>query len=150
MHTKLKEKLWAYIVQNNPDLMHRLQDEYHVVKYLEEKVSAVMPKALKLLEKNIPGYAIIEICLNEMTAELKPSRYKFILGILKVHFPEIFQTYEEQGQLAYEGVKLVEYCQSTFEAVRFQMDDEQDIQMRSVIKTKIATYLDSNKSNHES
>ena len=62
----------------------------------------------------------------------------------------IFQTYKKQGQLAYEGVKLVENCQSTFEAVGFRMDNEQDIQIRSVIKTKIATCLNSNKSNYES
>lgn len=144
MYTQLKEKLWSYIVQNNPDLMHHLQDEYRVVKYLEEKVSSVMPRALELLAKDIPGYAIIEICLNEMTAELKPSRYQYILRILSQDFPEVFQAYREQGQLVYEGVKLVEYCQRTFEQTNFGIDNERDPQIWSVIKAKINTYLENN------
>lgn len=150
MHTQLKEKLWAYIVQNNPDLMHHLQDEYRVVNYLEEKVSSVMPKAMTLLAKDIPGYAILEICLNEMTVELRPSKYQYILAILSKNFPETFQTFREQGQLAYEGVKLVEYCQPVFEKTHFRKDNEHNPHIRAAIKGKIETYLNSNKTINKS
>lgn len=35
MKTTLKEKLWDYIIENNPELMFSLQEDYSVQKYLD-------------------------------------------------------------------------------------------------------------------
>lgn len=74
MQSMLTEKLWAYIVHNTPDLMLSLQENYSVTRYLEEKVSAIMPTVTQLLDEGKPQYAIEELCLNAMTEDLKPSR----------------------------------------------------------------------------
>lgn len=141
MHQQLKEKLWAYIVQNNPDLMHQLQDEYRVVKYLEEKVSSVMPKAMSYLEKNIPGYAIVELCMEDLTKDLKPSRYNYIVSILSEKFAEKYGQLRENGLLAYEAVNLVEYCKDVFDELRFSEDNKDRNMVQYPITSKIREYF---------
>lgn len=104
MHQQLKERLWAYIVHNNPELMFNLQEGYNVTRYLDEKVSAVMPTALTLLAENRSGHAIIELCMDEMTKELRPSRYHLIKKILSIEFPHVYENLKESGLLTYEIV----------------------------------------------
>ncbi len=142
MYQQLKEKLWAYIVHNNPDQMFRLQDEYNVTQYLEEKVSAVMPLALKLLEEGRDGHAIHELCLNEMTAALKPSRYQYILRIMAEEFEQEYQKLRESGLLTYETVNLVSHCQETFEQLGFSEATEDDSKVYYAFAGKIAQYLE--------
>lgn len=141
MHQQLKERLWAYIVQNNPDLMHRLQDEYGVVKYLEGKVSGVMPKALKLLGAGTPGYAIIERCMDDLTAELRPSRYQYIVSVLHGTFEDNYRQFRERGLLAYEAVRLVEHCKPVFDRLHFSEDNKDDAVVRTTITEAVSVYL---------
>lgn len=141
MYQKLKEKLWAYIVHNNPELMFNLQDEYKVTQYLEEKVSAVMPTAMKLLEAGKDGYAIHELCINEMTAELKPSRYHYIADIMSDEFRHDYERLRESGMLTYETVNLVEYCNETFDALKFNEQNIRDKVLREQIIGKICSYF---------
>ena len=141
MYQQLKEKLWAYIVHNNPDLMFDLQEEYKVTTYLEDKVSAVMPTALKLLEAGKEGHAIHELCLNEMTAELKPSRYHYISRILSEEFAEDYERLKESGLLTYETVNLVGYCKPEFEAINFNEGNSKSDQFRHLVRMKIFKYL---------
>jgi len=141
MHSQLKEKLWAYIVQNNPDLMFRLQEDYCVTQYLEEKVSSVMPTALSLLEQNKPGHVIHELCLNELTAELKPSRYNYIITLLASEFKTENALLRSSGSLGYEAVNLVEYCAAIFDELRFSEQNLQDPNIYKAITEKVADYL---------
>lgn len=141
MYQQLKEKLWAFIVHNNPDLMFDLQEEYNVTKYLEEKVSKVMPTALKLLEEGKDGRAIHELCMNEMTAELKPSRYKYISRIIRESFPEKFESFREAGMLTYETVTMVGLCKATFDNMGFSQKSENDISIKEAIIQIVSIYL---------
>ena len=86
MQTQLKEKLWAFIVHNNPELMFNLQEDYSVTTYLDSKVKDIMPLAEQLLSENRPDYVVEELCLEQMTEELKPSRYQYLLSILEEEF----------------------------------------------------------------
>jgi len=146
MYTPLKEKLWAYIIHNNPDLMYRLQDEYNVTRYLEEKVSAVMPTALKLLEQSKPGHVIHELCLEQMTRELRPSRYNYILHLLGEAFKDEYKRLRQSGLLIYEAVNLVDYCGETFNTLAFSESTENDPIIRRAITSKIMEYLNNSKS----
>lgn len=141
MRTKLKEKLWAYIVSNHPDLMFHLQDEYNVVKYLEESVSEVMPLAMKLLEEDKPGYVIHELCLNEMTKGLKPSRYNYITTVIAEEFEARYTELRESGLLTYEAVNLVEYCKGVFDELGFSEENEEDRTIHYAITGKIDEYF---------
>ena len=142
MHTPLKERLWAYIVSNHPDLMHQLQDEYNVVRYLDEKVSAVMPMALKLLEDGKSGPAIIGRCMETMKKDLGPSRYHYVLGILTQQFEAAYKRLTEAGLLTYEAVNLVDYCRETFEAKGFGWVTEDDPDIRDAVTEQIRVYLE--------
>lgn len=144
MYTQLKEKLWAYIVSNNPDLMFNLQDEYRVVQYLEEKVSDVMPLAMKLLEEGRPGHAIHELCLNEMTKELKPSRYHYILKVLSGSFTREHEQFRESGEITYVAVNLVEHCKGVFDEFGFSEANYGHPKIRSVITSMVESYLTDN------
>ncbi|WEK36114.1 MAG: DUF1896 family protein [Candidatus Pseudobacter hemicellulosilyticus] len=146
MFIVLKEKLWAYIVNNNPDLMFRLQDEYGVVKYLEEKVSGVMPLALRLLEEGKEGMAIHELCMEDLTADLKPSRFNYLTTVISEEFETDYARLRESGMLTYEAVNLVEFCKDTFEQLHFSTANEDDREIRYAIIGKVAEYLEKGRS----
>lgn len=141
MYQQLKEKLWSFIVHNNPDLMFNLQDEYRVTEYLETKVSAVMSTAMKLLEEGKEGHAILELCMNEMTAELKPSRYHYIAALVKDKFPDVFVRLREAGLLSYETVNLVDHCKDTFDVLGFCEENSNDQVIKEQVTGKILDYF---------
>ncbi len=141
MYQQLKEKLWSFIVHNNPDLMFNLQDEYKVTEYLETKVSAVMPKVMKLLEEGKEGYAILEICMNEMTAELKPSRYHYIAGIIKDEFPADYARLREAGQLSYQTVLIVDKCKESFDIFNFCEENKADPVLKEMLHAEILLHF---------
>jgi hypothetical protein len=58
MVEKLKEKLLAYIVHNNPDVMLSLQEDYSVTRYLDVKVNGILPMVDSLLAEGKPHYVI--------------------------------------------------------------------------------------------
>lgn len=141
MYQQLKEKLWSFIVHNNPDLMFNLQDEYKVTEYLETKVSAVMPQVMKYLEEGKEGYAILELCMNEMTAELKPSRYHFIAGIIKDDFTADYFRLREAGQLSYQTVVIVDMCKEIFDVFNFCEEHKTDPVLKEMLHAEILLHF---------
>ena len=141
MVEKLKEKLWAFIVHNNPDLMLNLQEEYSVTKYLDEKVNGILPKIDALLKEEKPQYIIEELCLNEITADLKPSKFLYIRSVIEEEFPDDFKRLSEDGVLTYEVVNLIEACRETFEAFEFSEENEGDRHLRYAIIAQVHDYL---------
>lgn len=141
MQTVLKEKLWAYIVHHNPDLMFRLQEDYSVTRYLEEKVASIMPRAAELLSENRPMYIIEELCLNAMTEDLKPSRYLYLLSVLEDEFSPDYERLKESGTLTYEVCNLIEACKGIFEALGFSSENEENRLLRYAIIGQVQEYL---------
>ncbi len=141
METVLKEKLWAYIVHNNPDLMISLQEAHSVTKYLEEKVNAVMPMAEQLGGEGKPQYAIEELCLNTMTEELKPSRYQYIRSVIEEEFPLDYERMKENGTLTYEVVNLIQVCKDIFSDFDFNSENESNRHLRYAIIGQVHNYL---------
>src|SRR5690606_20679663 len=95
----------------------------------------------KLLESGTRGDAIHELCMNEMTDELKPSRYHYISHILAEEFEEHYERLKESGMLTYETVNLVTECKETFEAAHFSETNQECAQLRGAIFMKITNYL---------
>ena len=141
MQTMLKEKLWAYIVHNNPDLMFNLQEDYSVTKYLEEKVNGILPMAEQLLSEGKPPYAIEELCLEAMTEELKPSRYLYLRSVLEEDFIQDYERLKESGTLTYEVVNLIEACKGVFDDFDFNRENEEDRHLRYAIIGQVHEYL---------
>ena len=141
METVLKEKLWAYIVHNNPDLMIGLQESHSVTQYLDEKVNAAMPMAEQLSGEGKPQYIIEELCLNAMTEELKPSRYQYIRSVIEEEFPLDYERMKENGTLTYEIVNLIEECKDIFEGFDFNSENESNRHLRYAIIGQVHNYL---------
>jgi hypothetical protein len=131
MHNLLKEKLKAYIQQNNPELLIRLQESFSVTTYLEDKVSKVMPTVLRLLEEEKPGYVIEELAMAELTEELRPSRFNYLQEILEEDFPKEYEAFKKAGVLTYE----------TINNFPFTEDNEDDRFLRYAVIAKISDYL---------
>ncbi len=141
MQSMLKEKLWTYIVHNNPDLMFSLQEDYSVTRYLEEKVNAIMPTAGQLLTEGKPLYAVEELCLERLTEDLKPSRYLYIRSVIEEEFKLDYDRLKENGILTYEIVNLIEACKGIFSDFEFSRENEENRHLRYAIIGQVHEYL---------
>ena len=141
MEDILKEKLWFYIIHNNPDLMFTLQEEYNVLGYLNEKVNGVKSILEDMLSEGTPQYIIEEICLNVLIEDLKPSRFIYIRSLLAEEFEKTYTTFRESGILTYEVINLMESCKEVFETIGFTNENEEDPTLRNALIGQIADYL---------
>ena len=139
----LKEKLWTYIVHNNPDLMLNLQQDFSIACYLEQKVFNAQPLISQLLAENKPGYIIEELCMAELTGDLRPSKFNYILSVLEEEFEEDFLLINESGLLTYEIVNLISESETVFETLGFTEVIEQNRMLRYAIASTIRQYLES-------
>jgi hypothetical protein len=141
MENILKEKLGSYIVANNPDLLTQLQAGYSVTKYLEDKMATVRPLMENLLAADEPLYLIEERCLEEMTAELRPSKFNYIKLVLEEEFRAEFNSMVAAGVLNYEVINLIGACKGVFETFEFSEANEDDRFLRYAIIAEIHNYL---------
>jgi hypothetical protein len=141
MENMLKEKLWFYIIHNNPDLMFTLQEEYTVTDYLNEKVNGVKSIMEDMLSEGTPQYIIEEICLNVLTEDLKPSRFLYICSLLEEEFEDTYAAFSESDILTYEVINLMESCRPVFETIGFTKENEEDPTLRNALIGQIADYL---------
>lgn len=143
MQEILKEKLWTYIVHNNPDLMLNLQQDFLLTSYLEQKVFNIQPLISQLLAENKPGYIIEELCMEELTIDLLPSKFNYIGNILENEFTQDFQRLKESGLLTYEIVNLINESETVFETLGFTEDNEQNRMLSYAIIGTIRQYMES-------
>ncbi len=142
MQTILIEKLRSYLVENNPDMLVGLQTSFSVSSYLEDKVSLVMPLVEQLISEGKPQYIIDELCLLELTKDLRPSRFNYIRQILEEEFLQTYTRFREIGVLTYEIINLIEACNPVFEAIGFTEENESDRGLRYGIMGTIQEYLE--------
>lgn len=143
MQEMLKEKLWTYIVHNNPDLMLNLQKDFSVTGYLEMKVFNVQPLVSQLLAKKNPEYIIEALCMQELTKDLLPSKFNYISNILENEFTQDFLRIKESGLLTYEIINLITESETVFETLGFTEVNEQDRMLRYAITGTIRQYMES-------
>ena len=141
MQSILTEKLRAYIAYNNPDLLVSLQGDYSVTAYLEDKVASVIPLLEQLLAEAKPPYIVEELCLNEMTASLRPSKYQYLKNVLEEDFPADYTRMTEAGVLTYEVMNLIDATKEIFETTGFTEENEDDRFLRYAVITEIHDYL---------
>ena len=141
MEDLLKEKLWFYIIHNNPDLMFLLQEDYSVLDYLNKKIDGVKSILDDMLSDDTPKYIIEEICLNVLTEDLKPSRFLYVRSLLSDEFEKTYSAFQESGILTYEVINLMESCKPIFETIGFTKENEEDPTLRNALIGQIADYL---------
>jgi len=141
MQMILMEKLRGYIHQNNPDLMLELQREFRLTAYLEEQVTGIQGLLAQLTLENKPVYIIEELCLNAMTAALRPSKFNRIISILETEFENDSQRMKSSGILTYEAMNLIAVCAPVFETFGFTESNENDNFLYYALTGSIQEYL---------
>ena len=141
MQSILIEKLRAYILVNNPDLAVKLQADYSVTQYLEDKVMSVTPLLEGLLLEGKPGHIIEELCLLEMTTDLRPSRFNYIKSIIEEEFIREYEQLLKTGVLTYECITLVKVCSGIFDNYDFSEATEDNRFLRYSIIAAIAEHF---------
>lgn len=137
----ITEKLWNYIVQNNPDLMIILREEQSVFKYLENKVLTVLPMIADLQKQATPDYLIQEVCMEELTRELRPSKFHYIREIMEAEFEDSFSVMIETGVSTFEIINLMMTCRDIFENFNFSEESEDDRFLRYAVIGEVSAYL---------
>lgn len=138
------EKLKSYIAVNNPDLLIRLEDTAALRQYLEDKVATVMPYAAALIIEQKPQYAIEELCMGRLTADLRPSKFNYLQSILAEEFPERYARFTHTGIATYELLNMLEVCQPVFDKHSFNEATEDSRMLRYEITGTVLDYLSGN------
>lgn len=141
MQQQLKELLWAFLANNNPDVLLGLQEEVTVTAHIDTKVDSVMALVNKLSNQGIPQYIILETCMEALTWEYRPSRFSFIRSVLEDEFPKAFGPMKESGILTYEITNIIVSCEAIFEHFSFTQENEENRQLRYAIIGQIDGYL---------
>ena len=135
-------KLHKYITENNPDLLLELQQHNAVTGYLESKVAGIMTLMEELFEQGQNAYEIEEQCLEELTADLRPSRYLYIRELLADEFEPEYVKLLDTGLIVFELLNLVQSCKSVFEELGFTSENEDDRHLRYAITGAIKEYFE--------
>jgi hypothetical protein len=111
---KLEDLFRGYIAENNPDLIVKLEGNEAMKRYITDKVNASMELAKRLKEKGNTDSEILKACLSEMVSGLLPSRFQFVKGVIKKHFPRKYAVFAEMGVLTYELIRIIECHEDLF------------------------------------
>ena len=141
MQIILKERLQAYIIEHNPELVNGLKADLSMNSYLEGRVKSVMPYVLELISEDKPGHVIEELALEQMTASLRPSKFDYLKALVAEEFTEDFQLFKRRGVLTFETLNLVDHCQDIFETFSFSEANEQYNLLRHALIARIRQYL---------
>lgn len=140
-------KLLEYIRENNPDVLFALEAEDKLRLWLYSKAETVESLWQQMEAEKQPAYIIEETCLNELTRELRPSRYNYIINLLEQESENDYTILVKSGLLQHEIVNMIGYCDSVFNDLKFSEDNEDNQFIRYAICGAISEYLDSNRVN---
>lgn len=141
MQEILKKKLRAYLVENNPDVLLKLNGDLKISDYINDKVKAVMPKVKVFLNEGQAVSAVEKYCMDLLTADLRPSRFNYLKEVVEVEFPDRYEKFKEAGVLTFEIVNMVEACQLIFDDWNFSEANMNDRLLKHAIIAQVHDYL---------
>jgi hypothetical protein len=141
MKEHLTQKLHAYLVQNHLDLLISLQEDHRLTPYLTSKVASIKDLYEGLQAENRPPYVIEALCLEELTRDLRPSRFNYMKELLEEEFEAEYLRMKDSGILTYEVINLIGACEPIFEVFTFSEDNEDDRQLRYAVMGMISEYI---------
>lgn len=143
MQELLINKLHAYLVQNHLDLLISLQEDHRLEPYLKTKVASVKELCDNLSAEKRPPYVIEALCLEELTRDLRPSRFNYMRNLLEEEYEAEYLRMRESGILTYEVINLIGACEPIFEIFGFSDDNEDNKELRYAVIGMIAEYIGS-------
>jgi hypothetical protein len=147
MKDALISKLLEYLRDYNPDILFALEAEDKLRLWLYSKAETVESLWQQMETDKQPAYIIEETCLTELTRELRPSRYNYILNLLEQEFENDYTLLDKSGVLKHEVVNMIGYCDSAFNDLKFSEENEDNRFIQYAISGAISEYLDSNRVN---
>ena len=142
MQEVLIAKLHRYVTDNHPDLLITLQQNGSVSGYLTGKITVIDLLINELLAVGTPAYIVEERCMDELTKELRPSKFNYLISILEEEFEPYYHRLKESGLLTYEVLNLIESCISVFEMFAFTDENENNRHLRYAIMGAMKEYLE--------
>lgn len=82
LERRLACRLQSYLLENHFELAIALQEDHRLRHYLESKAHSVRELIMGLLLQNRPAYVIEALCLEELTRDLRPSRFQYVRALL--------------------------------------------------------------------
>ena len=135
-------KLHDYLRDNDPDILVRLELEGGVTTWTGDRVASVEPLIAELQVAGTPLYLIEETCLQEMTKDLRPSRFGYVANVFSTEFEDTYYRFRETGVLTYEIINILETCQPVFEQFPLTEENEDNRLLYYAVTGSIRVYLD--------
>lgn len=129
MTERLQIILVGYIRENNPNILFQLEEENRLHEWVSEKVSSV---------SHISDETV---CLQTMTADLRPSKFNYIKDILEDEFPKDFQRLHDTGVLTFEIINMIDSCKDVFVQIPLTDKNEDDSMLRYAVTGVLSDYL---------
>ena len=136
----LINKLHEYIMENNPDLLFKLEEDRKVTEYLTDKMSTVSA-LIKQMDNGEPAYIIEDACMDVLTQDLRPSKFNYISNVLEEDFADTHRQLQQSGTLKFEVINMISLCQSVFEDLNFSEENEDNQFIRYAIIGTIKEYF---------
>ena len=143
MKEVLMNKLFEYIRDNNPDILFELEASQGVTAWLSDKIESISLFIEQVSKQALPDYEAEEICLNELTKELKPSTYNYLLNVLEEEFSENYNQLLASGLLQHEVINMITHCQPVFDDLNFSEENEDNQFLRYTVINAVSEYLNS-------
>lgn len=142
MKELLISKLYSYLLDNHLDLLIALQEDHRLTPYLETKVGSVRELWEGLESECRPAYVVEALCLEELTRDLRPSRFNYMRDLLETEFDTAYRRWNKSGILAYEVINLIGACEPIFEVFGFGGESEDSRQLKYAIMGMVEEYLE--------
>ncbi len=143
MQELLIKRLQDYIRENNPDLLLLLLEECRLDDYLQENVASVNELITELVKENKSPSAIEELCIDELTKPLRPSRYNYLHALVEEEFPNDFDRLQQKEILTTELINMIAACDPVFNEMQFTEENEDDRYLRYAVTGAVHEYLNS-------
>jgi hypothetical protein len=143
MREQLINKLHAYLVQNHLDVLISLQEDHRLTPYLKSKVASLQEFCDGLIAEKRPSYVIEALCLEELTRDLRPSRFNYMKNLLEEEFEAEYRRMRESGILTYEVINLTGACEPIFEVFGFSEDNGDNKELRYAVMGMVSEYVSS-------
>jgi hypothetical protein len=142
MKTQLIKQLHHYLLHNHTDLLIALQEEHRLEYYLKQKVESLTDLLNQLQEEKRPSYVIEALCLEELTRDLRPSRFNYMRELLEAEFERDYRRMLNSGILTYELINLIGACEPIFEVFAFGGETGDSPELKIAVMGMIAEYLE--------
>ena len=142
MQQELVSRLHSYIIENNSELLIALQSESKVTAYLKDKVTSVQSLLDQATRIGEPEYITLERSMDELTADLRPSRYQYLYELVEEEFPYDFERWKESRVLTYELINLISVCEPVFRARGFSQETWENKKLYYTIIGTASEYIE--------